>query len=169
MCYNGPTCQCIHFWGSSSLSVGSVYLWNPTTLQLRNTLHRLSWFRTSCPVWWNSPQWSQLTACSEKKKITRANKRLFRILKVGPDGGSVGGGCFPIHRSSVFLCPTAEGLVISCTVISYFIFTLTATWLQPEPDAKPITPEGAGGTGQAGNQCGRCTRLSRTLTVKHSR
>lgn len=39
----------------------------------------------------------------------------------------------------------SRGLVISCTVISYFIFTLTATWLQqtPEPDAKPITPWGA--------------------------
>lgn len=88
---------------------------------------------------------AMITVDSMFEKITKANKGLFRILKVGPDGGSLGGGCFPLHCSSVFLCPTAEGLVISCTVISYFIFTLTATWLQqtPEPDAKPITPWGA--------------------------
>lgn len=68
--------------------------------------------RYSCAILFIVCLYSEPAAQSdgnEEKKITKANKRLFRILKMGPDEGSLGGSCFPIHRSSAFLCPTAEG------------------------------------------------------------
>lgn len=72
------------------------------------------------------------------EKFTQANEATFQYLE-------------SLTRQKVtrlqqrFPVSYRRGLVIYCLVISYFVFTLTATWLQQmsAPGAKPITPRRA--------------------------
>lgn len=139
------------FWSSSKLSVRIGYFFNQTNRTAAEYSSRWFSILNVMPAWQESLNWAQMTwphfQKKKKKNITKANKKTFQNLDCGTRQRVTQPKLLFNSAQLRFHVSYRRGLVISCTVISYFISTLTATWLPQasEPDTKPIIPRGPRG------------------------